>query len=492
MLYALDEYVRFSLNTSVIVCDRLVRRDLLRPERWRLALVLPMSLNQVNALIAADPPAAARFQGASEAERSLLTTPYFLNAFLIGGPLADTIASQMHQYFSQHALTQTDITRAAEAAFAVYADSTRTFSWQRFQELAGQEIANRLEAAGAIVIESGLAHFDHHLKHDYLASRILISDRTRWTPDVFATLTFHASSFETIVMAMEQIETSALADDLLRSLYDWNLYAAGYSIAEGRASRVSPDMQTVILAMFAERRWDLVTATAQRAADTLRLIDSPTALNFLQAPSLQAILQEIRTMPGQSAWFPDWQRLFTRNTEAPAEEQDILGLATGDSVIGWTTANVLRRLSLSEAQVAEVRALVESPNPTVQWRAVHVLGVHPSEANKNRLLGCLADDSTNVRFGAIRSLVEMAARGSSDLAHQIFVDIADRITLLTAHSTTLAEFERAIFVQPDRAPAGWTRSVSFVLIALQRACDGIEERDRWDQVLSKMVNTYGL
>ena len=221
----------------MIVCDRLVRRDLLRPERWRLALVLPMSLNQVNAIIAADPTAAERFHGASEAERSLLTTPYFLNAFLTGGPLADTIASQMHQYFSQHALTETDITGAAEAAFAVYADSTRTFSWQRFQELAGQEIANRLEAAGAIVIENDLAHFDHHLKHDYLASRILISDRTRWTPDVFATLTFHASSFETIVMAMEQIETSALADDLLRSLYDWNLYAAGYSIAEGRASQ---------------------------------------------------------------------------------------------------------------------------------------------------------------------------------------------------------------------------------------------------------------
>ena len=64
-------------------------------------------------------------------------------------------------------------------------------------------------------------------------------------------------------MAMEQIDDSAVADELLRKLYDWNIYGAGYSIAEGRSSRVSAEMQRVILAMFAERRWDLVMATAQ-------------------------------------------------------------------------------------------------------------------------------------------------------------------------------------------------------------------------------------
>ena len=64
--------------------------------------------------------------------------------------------------------------------------------------------------------------------------------------------------------------------------------------------------------------------------------------------------------------------------------------------------------------------------------------------------------------------------------------------MLRSHSTTLAEFERAIFVQPDKAPAGWTRAASMALIALQETSVGVEERDRWDQALSKMVNTYGI
>ena len=291
---------------------------------------------------------------------------------------------------------------------------------------------------------------------------------------------------------MEQIGDSAVADDLLRSLYDWNIYGAGYSIAEGRASRVSADMQTVILAMFAERHWDLITATAQRATDTLRLIGGADAIGFLQAPSLEAVLDKVRQMDGQSNWFPEWQQLFTRKLGCPAETQDIIGLAASDSVIGWTASNVLRRLTLSGSQVAEIRAFLDLPNATVQWRAVHVLGVYPSEDNCVSLFACLAGESTNVRFGAIRSLVEMAARGSVEFSNRVFSEIAGRVAMLRSHSTTLAEFERAIFVQPDKAPAGWTRAASMALIALQETSVGVEERDRWDQALSKMVNTYGI
>lgn len=492
VLHALDEYVRFSLTTSVIVSDRLTRRDFLLPQRWKLALVLPMTTDQVDAIVASDPRASALYHQASADEQSLLTTPYFLNAFLSGGSLASTIAGQMQQYFAQHALTDADVAHAATAAFDVYADATRTFSWQRFKTSAGDQIADRLVTAGAIVVEGDLAYFDHHLKHDYLASRVLLSDRESWTSDVFDTLTFHASSFDTIVMAMEQIESSPRADDLLRSLYDWNIYAAGYSIAEGRASRVSTDMQTVILGMFAERRWDLVTATAQRASDTLRLIDNSRAHKFLQAPSLEAVLHEIAKIRGETDWFPAWQRLFTRDIGTPAEPRDIEGLTTDDSVIGWTTANVLRRLSVSEEQLAEIRALLHSPNATVQWRAVHVLGVHPSELNKDCLLACLSSTSKNVRFGATRSLVEMAARGGADFPTLVFSGLAQNIDRVRAHTSTIAEFERAIFVQPDKAPNGWAQSVSIALIALQKASTEFEERERLDIVLARLVNTYGL
>jgi hypothetical protein len=72
-------------------------------------------------------------------------------------------------------------------------------------------------------------------------------------------------------MTMEQIADTDAADFFLRQVYDWNIYAAGYVIAEAREITTSPEMQIVILAMFAERRWDLINATARKASDTLVL-----------------------------------------------------------------------------------------------------------------------------------------------------------------------------------------------------------------------------
>ena len=113
--------------------DRLVRRDSSsRPLRWRLGHLLALETSQVETLVSADFRAQALSRGAPS-ERSLLTTPYFLNAFLQGGTLATTITDQMHQYFLNHALSDVDLDRAAEAAFRFYANSARPFLARRVQ-----------------------------------------------------------------------------------------------------------------------------------------------------------------------------------------------------------------------------------------------------------------------------------------------------------------------------------------------------------------------
>ncbi len=489
---ALDEYARFALSTSVIVSDRLVRRDFLRPLRWRLGHLLSLETAQVENVVSADERARELYASASESERSLLTTPYFLNAFLQGGKLATSITDQMHQYFSSHAISDTELDTAADAAFKVYANASRTFPLSEFRTAAGASITDRLLAAGAIVTEGDLGFFDHHLKHDYLVSRYLVSDPTRWSSLIFATITFDASSFETIVMAMEQIDNSAIADDLLRRLYDWNIYGAGYSIAEGRSSRVSAEMQRVILAMFAERKWDLIIATAQRAMDTLRLIDSEESREFLAANSLTAVFGLVGEGGPASGWFAAWRDLFTKPLKSAASADDVALLLAPDSVLGWTSANVLRRLNCTDAQQEQIRGLTQSDDFTVAWRAAHVLGAYPSDENQTALVKCLSSDSTNVRFGATRSLVEMAALGGGDFAIRVFQSIAENIVLVRAFPSCLGEFERAIFIDNHRVPQGWTRAVSTAIIELQRSSTGIEDRERWDQVLARLVSAYGV
>jgi len=492
MIFAIDEYARFAVNTHVVVSDRLVRREFISPTRWKLAVVLPLARSTVEAVVFQNVRAKPLYEAASESAKNLLTTPYFLNAFLQGGNLAGTIASQMRGYFEQHALTAAEIDQAALASFEVYADSTRTFAIAKFRSFAGEKITKQLLAAGAILAEGDMAYFDHHLKHDFLASKYVVDDPKRWTSDVFNTVTFHASSFETITMAMEQIQDPNLADRFLRSIYDWNIYAAGYSIAEGRETRVSESMRLVILAMFAERRWDIVRATAERAHDTLRLIETEWAHKFLSANSLEQVFALLASVETSHEWFHAWRGLFSRPVGSPATENEIKSLVDVDSVIGWTSANVLKRLHCSEEQQASIRGFLDSANPTVQWRATHVLGSFPSEPNRSSLIHCLGSESVHVRFGATRSLVEMAARSDFATSQLIFSLIGDNMDSLKKYRTVLKEFERAIFIQRNQSPKGWTRSVASAVKVLQQTALTVEDREHWDQTLARLVSEYGI
>lgn len=492
ILNALDDYARFSLNTSVLVSDRLVRRDFIRAERWEIACILPLSAEQIDYQIAANPEALSKYQTVSPEASSILATPYFLNAFLEGGGLAPTTSARMAEYFQRHALTQHDVNVVAEAAYQLYAEATRTFSWSRFQELVGSEVANRVSGSGAIVLSGDVAIFNHHLKHDYLVSRYVSLHPELWNSRTFNTITFQASSFETIRMVMEQIDRSTLADDLLRKLYDWNIYGAGYSIAEGRESHVSKDMQVIILAMFAERRWDRVIATANRASDTLNLIQIPEASIFLAAGSLDELFGILKGMASPSSSFDDWRDLFTLPSASQAPSSLVDTLASGNSVLGWTAANVLKRLQCDIEQQSVIRSFLANANQTVRWRAAHVLGSFPGQDNFEALAAILTDKVVDVRFGVVRSLVELASRGPSELTESIFKKLSESVASLSEFPRVLAEFERALLVRKDVAPAGWTKAASITIAALQNKDLGEENRDRWDRTLLKMLDLYGL
>jgi hypothetical protein len=492
ILNALDEYARFSLKTSVLVSDRLVRRDFIRAERWEIACILPLSAEQIRAQIEANPAALMKYQGVAPEASSILATPYFLNALLTGGDLARTTSDEMAEYFQRHALAQHEVDAVAEASYRLYASATRAFSWTQFKGLVGVEVADRVVAAGALVVSGDVALFDHHLKHDYLVSRYVSRHPELWNSETFNTITFHASSFETIRMAMEQIDVSSNADDLLRKLYDWNIYGAGYSIAEGRDSHVSKDMQIIILAMFAERRWDRVIATANRASDTLSLIQIREAADFLSAESLDDVFKILIDMTSLSSLFEEWRDLFTLPSNSEAPSILVETLRSGDSVFGWTTANVLKRLNCGAEQQRVIRSLLTSSDSTVQWRAAHVLGSFPSEENFEALVALLMAETVDVRFGAVRSLVEMASRGPFELAKSIFEKLSESVNAISEYPRVLAEFERALLIRKDCAPSGWTRLASISIAALQSENQGSENRDRWDRTLLRMLDLYGI
>lgn len=494
ILAALDTLVRRSVSTCTIVTDRLVRRDLLNAERWQLATVLPLTDEEIRRHVK------ARFHSTAILDdpqtRALLSTPYFLDVLLREGNVAPSGSQAIRDYFVRHvSLTDPELASAGMAAFRAYGDDrTRVFSTAAFARDAGELVWQKLCAGGAVVAVNGTAYFTHHLKHDYLASIHVSASRDRWEPNSFGVITLGASSFDAVALALEQLPTSEEADLFVRRVYDWNPYAAAYATAEGLSRmsvKVSQQMQVVLLAMLGERRWDLIETSAQRAMDALSIFPGDYASRIREARSLDELFAFLETLSPEPAWFGRWRDLFTRTTGTPATDEDLGLLTEADSIIGWTSANVLKRLALTEHQLSELRVRLANADPTTRWRIAHVLGAFPTPANAEALLAVAQDDPDEwARYGAIRSLVELAALSSEQLRQTVFTTIADTVTELMADRRRLEEFERAIFIRRDRAPADWVRAAGIVVQALYNQTVDRDRREHWMRLAHALTTKY--
>lgn len=133
MIATVDDYLRTTLNTSVIVTDRIVRRSFVDPRLWKLCMLLPLSFQEVRKQLSVFPTKGDAFEHADKREQALLQNPLFLDQFLKGSKSLSgtllTTASELRYYFTEQLrLNSDEVGRAAHAAFTVYEEQkTRTF-----------------------------------------------------------------------------------------------------------------------------------------------------------------------------------------------------------------------------------------------------------------------------------------------------------------------------------------------------------------------------
>jgi hypothetical protein len=489
-----ESYVRYAIGTGVIVADRLVRRELADGKRWRFATVLPLPDSEIERQLFASGNRGL-YEHATAATMSLLSTPYFLNAALESGDASSSSA----QYFERHSgLKNADaLDKAAKAAYDAYKKSgSRTFEYAAFVDDAGLPIANELCAAGVLITGGGLAWFDHHLSHDYLASRYIAARPELWSHDQFDIVTFRASSFEVLALALQQLRDTPLADRFVRSIYDWNIYGAAYTLTEGRhdevATFVSSEMELAIVTMLAIRRWELIEATRVKAEDALSLFPSGPAKQFLAAASIGEVYRIVASFQSAEPWFESWKALLTTQSFAEISESDIASIEDEDSMHGWTLANVLRGADLRDPLQAQLRAILKrSEKLAVRWRVVHVLGAYPTDENADALLERFTTEPPNwVRYGAIRALVEIAALGTTTLRDHVFQELERYITRILEDDRTAREFEDAIFIDKARAPENWVLALTHLIEGLYEREQSLDKRERLQQIAYQFKGTY--
>jgi hypothetical protein len=488
ILLSLDEFVRTQIGTSVIVVDRLTRRELPSPTRWAICQVLPLQPQVIQQ------HSKGAFAGLPLAR--MLERPFFLDAAIRHGLDESFRHSRTPQELLERdtGLSSAQLQAAATAAFDAYHEGmTRTFPLGRFSEIAGDAVVEKLVAGNILLVDSGAAQFSHHLLHDALAAHYIAAlDAEAWTSDALNAISFNASSFDTVALVFQQLKPSK-ADEFLRQVYDWNLYAAGYALSE--LSRESPgpslEMVSIISAMLAEKRFDAVLATRQRANDGLLLCRLDWVAPFRDAPTLVAVFAAAEAVESNAQWFLSWRSVFTRVTGAPSDNE-LEMLKTADPIIGWTWANVLKRLAVPAMQQGMIRDMLSDQHAsTIRWRAAHVLGAFPAEANMMSLLNVLGVHvPSSIRYGAVRSLIELAHRSDPPLRAAVVAALQERASLLMADDRVLTELMNAMIIVPEAAPVDWYGSIVIIAREMYLQSEQPSARDRWKRFVARAERQY--
>jgi len=474
VLDAVDQWAALGPSTGTIVADRLVRREV-GPPRWVL-----LTLGSVN------PLEAERLLGrkVEPSEVGLSGNPVYLRMMLEQPNVRLKTRGQAIQLLIDRAELAPDDQRAlSRFALSVYQERhRRSFDRARLEEAVSERAVAALVETG-IVVEVGLGqlNFRHHLIHDYLAASQAALEPENWGHDLFDALSLYNSSHDALVMLLEQASGSSRGN-LIRRVYDWNLYAASYLLSRDRKSTSEADAATEheILALLGERRFDFFLASRRQVEDALLLHGGPVAEKYLGAAHPTDVLEFASRFLRDDANYREWLLLFL-TSESPSPQSLLSDLKDADGVNGWTAANVVRRLGVNEKGFASLREMAHDEDPVVRWRSVHALGV-AGPAAIDTLFEVLTDDlQTSVRYGALRSLVDQAYRATDAATRRrVFRGLANQSALLRAVPALSAEFERILEVADP--PLGWSEDASVVLESLLAEEEDPGEQERWRRV----------
>jgi hypothetical protein len=262
------------------------------------------------------------------------------------------------------------------------------------------------------------------------------------------------------------------------AVYDWNLYAAAYAVSQGRrhgSRAVSSETELALLAVLAERRWDTVAPSVRAVEDALRVSPSPLARTLLSANDLSEVVNLVRDSVAPNT-AGRWLRVFTG--EVPVEE--VVESLAGPPIEGWIAANVLRRGPLDESTRTAVLGALHATNRTIRWRAAHTLGADDSAAAIDGLLEVVdGDDWQWARYGAVRALVEVAAKRDTQ-RDRVLEELRARLPALQEDQRVFAELLRALELRDP--PNGWVTDVAPLVEDMFIRARTVEDQDHWRQV----------
>ena len=485
MLEACDAAAAFLPGVSIVVGDRLVRRDLADESRWRYLATMPIDHSEIASLYP---------KQVDDQVREMLGIPFMLDRAIKGELEASPEETIRRMVVTHASLNEHEIAALARSAFEIY-NSVRSRAFDR--DAIPSALLDRLFNSGLLSeLPGGRFAFTHHWIHDCLASMYVADQRPLWLEEerhtAFDAITFGGNSFDAVAFVLRILCKRKASDDaatFLRAVYDWNPYAAGFALSEAEAISgvvVPEGMRAIVLFMLALRRFEHQLSSAQRASDALDLFKDQLAITIRGAKTFEELVGFATKLNLADESYQQWLAVFAHPTGEPPSAGSVAILAERDSVRGWTMANMLKQMPLTAANISELISLGLHTNFVVRWRAVHALGSSHSEEVVAFLFDrVLNDQQKYVRFGAVRSLIEIAVHAPK-LTDAIVQGIVGILPKVREDRYTLEELINAAFVLPSAAPERWAEKFAPVFNQLIDLSDSIGEIDRWSGLAAEL------
>lgn len=477
-------------SLQVIASDRLIRRELEFEPRWFFFHILDLSRDDIASILGRS--------NFTEAEFELMRSPFFLDQQRKGN-LGDSRIQTIVNYISEHgSVSEADLNGLSEAAFQIYRSvGSRTFPRSCLSEGVNAEvISGLLQAQILIERDDNQLCFAHHWTHDCLASLYVSKNQHLWGPEernvTLDALTFRRNSFDAVGFVLQSLDTPSSAS-FLQAVYDWNPYAAGYALNDvdsGYEGNVAKDVRTIVLSMLALRKLDRQLSTAKKAADALNLFRDNLAIELRNVSSTEELIGFVSQIDYHSQQFEEWKAIFCQPTDGKSTSGLVAELSSANSINGWTASNVIKRLKIGDSEVSSLLEMLQSDRSVVRWRAAHALGAVAKADVVAALLNLLTKDKdTDVQFGCIRSLIEIASVNRK-LASSVIEGISPLLGKINEQPAIAGELENSLFVQNGKAYSGWEEDGIQIFNQLIDKAQSISEIERWSNAASRL-RIYG-
>jgi len=475
----IDDWARSETpRVRAVVSDRIPHRS--NYDRWEKVELLELA-DSVVADVLVENFGRGAVENMSLEARKLLQTPYYLEHVCSQGSLGSLSASGLHEkYFTEQVgLGQSELDYIAQWAFETY--HGRGAHGMIPTEDKDLPVFQTMFEAGTLIDDekSDLARLSHQLMHDYLAARHLSSVPERWGPAAFDAVTLKSNSFEALVFAAQLVEDTEGGDELLKEVYDWNWVAATRCVSNS-SGQGSQALKFAVLSVLAQKRFDPVQPTAVRAESLLEEAEHRVAAELAATTSLSELRSIVAHQKEDlSPWFHQWKTVFLLD-DVEIDRRLLTTLHDDDPLLGWTLANSLRFQRTAEVDFSFLRGLYAGTSPdrkSARWRIVHLLGGADDTESVELLWDTLdSDDYYWVRYGATRSLVEIAARCGGPIAHAVVEGLIARSPSLPDSIRTEA-YRASKHLEADPA---WPDLADRLVREFRRDA-GPRRRQKWDR-----------